>query len=103
MMRKTVALRRGPWSLAGRKEEIIAGRSTFWSTRIDTAVDAKKMIRNVDAARSAGLGFWLHRSHSRVAATLLLVLAAVSIVVTVMDKFGGGQGGRNIGLAAIIL
>jgi len=56
----------------------------------------------LDAGLFAGLGIWLHRTNSRVAATLLLILAGISIVTTASNQFGGGQGGRNIVLAVIV-
>jgi hypothetical protein len=97
-----------------------------WSLKVETAEQARKAIRDAamgfyavagiqavvaivlgvsmlwDAAVFAGLGFWLHRRNSRVAAVLLLVDAGIGIVVTGMNQFGGGQGGRNVVLALIV-
>jgi len=105
----------------------MAARSTFWSFRVESIDDARKMIREsvmgfyaiagiqavvslllgmsmlLDAVLFAGLAFWLQRAQSRVAATLLLGLAAIGIVMTAMNQFGGGQGGRNIVLSVIVL
>lgn len=105
----------------------MAAHSTFWSMQVETADGARKMIREsaqafyavaaiqtvvafflgrsmlVDAAVYAGLGFWLQRGHSRVAATLLLLAATIGIATTAMNQFGGGQGSRNVVLAIIVL
>src|SRR5262249_22297057 len=104
----------------------MAKRSAFWSLTVRSADDAKKMVREsamgfytiaaieaavalllgpsilLDAGLFAGLGIWLHRTNSRVAATLLLILAGISIVTTASNQFGGGQGGRNTVLAVIV-
>jgi len=105
----------------------MAPKSTFWSFRVESIDDARKMVREsamgfyaiagiqavvslllgmsmlLDAVLFAGLAFWLQRRRSRVAASLLLGLAAISIVITAMNQFGGGTGGRNIVLSVIVL
>ena len=55
-----------------------------------------------DAILYAGLGLWLQRQHSRIAAVLLLVLATVALMLTVANLFGGGLRGSNVILAAIV-
>jgi hypothetical protein len=110
----------------GERGISMAAKSTFWSIRVDSIDDSRKMIREstigfyaiagiqavvslllgmsmlLDAVLFAGLAFWLQRRQSRVAATLLLGLAALSIATTAMNQFGGGQGGRNIILSVIV-
>jgi len=56
----------------------------------------------VDAVLYAGLGIWLQRGQSRVAAVLLLIVAVAGLATTVMNRVGAGSGGRNILLAAIV-
>lgn len=104
----------------------MATRSTLWSLRAESVDEARRMIRGsamgfyaiagiqavislllgmsmlIDAVLFAGLAFWLQRTHSKIAATLLLGLAAISIVTTGMNQFGGGAGGRNIVLSVIV-
>lgn len=104
----------------------MATRSTFWSLRAESVDEARRMIREsaigfytitgiqvvlslllgmsmlIDAVLFAGLAFWLQRTHSKIAATLLLGLAAISIVTTAMNQFGGGAGGRNVVLSVIV-
>ena len=105
----------------------MATRSTFWSLRAESVDGAKRMIREsamgfytiagiqavislllgmsmlIDAVLFAGLAFWLQRTHSKIAASLLLGLAAISIVATAMNQVGGGAGGRNIVLSVILV
>jgi hypothetical protein len=56
----------------------------------------------IDAVMYALLGYWLRKSNSRVAALLLLLIAAGALGVTAVNRFGGGAGGRNIFLAAFV-
>jgi hypothetical protein len=56
----------------------------------------------IDAAAFAGLGFWLYRTHSRAAATLLVGLSALGVGMTAMAPFGGRVGGRNVVLAVVV-
>src|SRR5262245_27260633 len=105
----------------------MAAQSSAWSLRVDTVDEAKKMIREsamgfyaiaaiqavvalvlglsmlVDAILFATFALWLQRTNSRIAATLLLLLSAIAIVTTAINKFGSGPGGRNIMLSLIIL
>ena len=105
----------------------MATKPTFWSVRVESIEDARRMIREsamgfyaiagiqavvslligmsmlLDAVLFAGFAFWLHQTQSRVAASLLLALAAASIVTTVMNQVGSGTGGRNIVLSLIVL
>jgi hypothetical protein len=55
-----------------------------------------------DAILYAGLGFWLQRQQSRVAAVLLFSLAAVTLILTIVNLFGGGLRGSNVILAAVV-
>ena len=48
------------------------------------------------------LALLLKKFNSRTAAILLLLLSIGIVVVTGINKFGGGQGGRNIFLALVI-
>lgn len=104
----------------------MATRSTLWSLRAESVDEARKMIREsaigfytvagiqavvslllgmsmlLDAVFFSGLAFWLQRTHSKIAATLLLGLAAISIVTTTINQFGDGAGGRNIVLSVIV-
>jgi hypothetical protein len=60
-----------------------------------------------EAALSAfllsGLGLWMHKTKSKIAATFLLVLSTMSVGTTMWNRFGGGEGGQNIILALMIL
>lgn len=105
----------------------MANTSTLWSLRAESVDAARRMIREsvmgfytiagiqvvislllgmsmlIDGTLFAGLAFWLQRTHSKIAATLLCGLAATSVVTTAMNQFGGGTGGRNIVLSVIVL
>jgi hypothetical protein len=105
----------------------MATKSTLWSVRVESVDEARKMIRDsamafyaiagiqavvslllglstvVDAGLFAGLAFWLQRRKSRTAASLLLCLAALSVLSTASNQFGGGTGGRNVVLSVIVL
>jgi hypothetical protein len=105
-------------------------RASEWKslfTRIEDAAGARKQISSVagacyvvggitaiaaffigldaliDGLLFAGLGLWLHRRESRVAAVPLLLLSSAGLVVTALNHFGGGTGGRNLFLAALML
>ena len=47
--------------------------------------------------------FLLQKFNSRIVAVLLLILSGAGLVVTTMNSFGGGQGGRNVILALVVL
>ena len=99
----------------------------LWINKIKTIDQAKSIIRDtskgfyaiavimalasfilggwllLDSAICAGLGFWLQRRDSLIAATILLIYSLYAIIHTTMNKFGGGEGGRNIVLAVMVL
>ena len=104
-----------------------ASRRSQWSLKVTTEQEARKAIREsalgfyfvaglqallgglvlgpsalIDAALFAGLGFWLHKTSSKVAATILAVLAAVSIGTTFWNQATGAMGGRNVVLSLIV-
>ena len=56
-----------------------------------------------DAIIYAGLGFWLLRRQSRVAACILTFLAAINLLVTLMNLLSMSSGGKNIFLAIVIM
>jgi hypothetical protein len=56
-----------------------------------------------DAALYAGVGFWLRKTNSRVAAVILLVVSWVGAGVTVANKAGANLGGGNNIFLAVIL
>jgi hypothetical protein len=98
----------------------------FWSLRINSIEDARKVIREsaiwfyvvagilaavailarplalVDAALLAGFAVWLHCSQSRIPATLLLCLAGISVVATASNQLDGRPGGQNVILAVAL-
>jgi len=101
-------------------------KKTAWSLQFDSADEARKAAKEsaiafyvlagiqalvslvlgwsilIDAVLFAALGVWLHLAHSRIAATLLLILAGAGAVTTLMNKFGMYQGGgSNVFLALI--
>jgi hypothetical protein len=102
----------------------MAGWSSMWG-RIETEDQALQVIREaskgffviaglqalfgvliyppavLDAVVYGVLGFWLRKTNSRIAAVLLLVVTAGALCVTVVNRLGGGFGGRNIFLAAM--
>ena len=104
----------------------MAAKSNLWSLRVESVDEARKTIRDsamgfytiagiqalvslllgmsmlLDAVLFAGLAFWLQRTQSKVPASLLLGLAAIGIITTAMNQFGGGRGGRNIILSVIV-
>ena len=49
------------------------------------------------------LAFLLQKLNSRVVAVLLLIVTGIGAVFTFMNRFGGGQGGRNIFLALVMI
>ena len=57
----------------------------------------------IDGVIFGVLAFLLRQFRSMVVAVLLLLLSVVGVVVTVMNQFGGGTGGRNIILALIMI
>ena len=57
----------------------------------------------VDSVILAILAFLLRKFNSMVVAILLLLLSLAGIVVTGINRFGGGTGGRNIILAVIMI
>ena len=56
----------------------------------------------VDGIIFATLGYWLRRSHSRVAAALLIIQSLVSLVFTVLAHLRIVSGGRNLFLASVV-
>jgi len=102
-------------------------KKNAWFSKIESKEDAIKVIKDssngflVLAAIQFGLGFLigmttiidgviyavlallLRKFNSRAVAILLLLLSLVAIVVTGINKFGGGEGGRNIILAVIMI
>jgi zinc-ribbon domain len=101
-------------------------RWSAWSLKVSTEEQARKAIREsavgfyavagiqalaslflgasvlIDAALFAGLGLWLHRKGSKVAATLLAILAAITIGTTFWNQVTGAFGGRNIVFSLIV-
>lgn len=57
----------------------------------------------IDGVLFAVCAFLLRRFNSRVVAVILLLLSIGGLVVTAINKFGGGTGGRNIILAVIMI
>lgn len=57
----------------------------------------------IDGVIFAVLAFLLRKFKSMVVAMLLLLLSVGGIVVTAINQFGGGTGGRNIILALIMI
>lgn len=56
-----------------------------------------------DGVIYAVLALLLRKFNSRVVACLLLLLSLVAVVVTGINKFSGGGGGRNVFLALIMI
>ena len=57
----------------------------------------------IDGALYVIFAFWLQKSNSRIVAVILLVLSGIGLIVTAINRFGGGQGGRNIFLALVVM
>ncbi len=57
----------------------------------------------VDGVIFAVLAFLLRKFNSMVIAIFLLLLSVAGIVITGINRFGGGTGGRNIILAVIMV
>lgn len=57
----------------------------------------------IDGVIFAILAFLLRKFNSMVIAILLLLLSVAAVVVTGINKFGGGSGGRNMTLAIIMI
>ena len=57
----------------------------------------------VDGVIFAVCAFLLRKFNSRVVAVILLLLSVAGLVVTGMNKFGGGSGGQNLFLAVIMI
>jgi cobalamin synthase len=57
----------------------------------------------IDGVLYAVLGFLLQKFNSRIVAVLLLIVSGIALITTVINRFGGGTGGRNILLAIIVL
>lgn len=57
----------------------------------------------VDGVIFAVCAFLLRKLNSRVVAIILLLLSVGGLIVTGINKFGGGTGGRNIILAVIMI
>jgi hypothetical protein len=55
----------------------------------------------VDGVIFAVCAFLLRKFNSRVVAVILLLLSIGVLIVTGINKFGGGSGGRNLSLAVI--
>ena len=49
------------------------------------------------------LAFLLQKFNSKIVAALLLVITGIGVVFTFMNRFGDGQGGRNIFLALVMI
>ena len=103
-----------------------ANKKNAWYGKIETKEDAIKVIKDSSngflllSAIQMALGFiigietvidgviylilalLLRKFNSRVVAIILLLLSLVSIVVTGMNKLGGGAGGRNVLLSLIV-
>jgi hypothetical protein len=103
-----------------------SGTAQFFSLTVSSAADARRVSREcaiafyvlaaiqaaaalvlnrsmlIDAAVMAALAAWLHIGRSRIAATLLLILALLGAGVTIMNRLGQPiGGGNNIIVAAI--
>lgn len=57
----------------------------------------------IDGVLFAVCAFLLRKFNSRVVAVILLLLSIGGLVVTAINKFGGGTGGQNIILAVIMI
>ena len=57
----------------------------------------------IDGVIFAVCAFLLRKFNSRVVAVILLLLSIGGLVVTGINKFGGGTGGRNLFLAVIMI
>lgn len=57
----------------------------------------------IDGVLFAVCAFLLRKFNSRVVAVILLLLSVGGLVVTAINQFGGGTGGRNIILAVIMI
>ncbi|MEI6660241.1 MAG: hypothetical protein WCK91_02355 [bacterium] len=57
----------------------------------------------IDGVIFAVLAFLLRKFNSMVVAVLLLLLSVGAVVVTAINQFGGGTGGRNTILAVIMI
>jgi hypothetical protein len=99
----------------------------LWINKIKTSDQAKNIIRDtskgfyavavilalasfllgrwllLDSVICAGFGFWLHKRQSCIAATILLIYSLYTFINTAVNMFGGGEGGRNVVLAVMVL
>ena len=57
----------------------------------------------IDGVIFAVCAFLLRKLNSRAVAIILLLLSVSGLVVTGINKFGGGTGGRNITLAVVMI
>lgn len=57
----------------------------------------------VDGVIFAVCAFLLRKFNSRVVAVILLLLSIGGLIVTGINKFGGGSGGQNLFLAVIMI
>ena len=57
----------------------------------------------IDGVLFAVCAFLLRKFNSRVVAVILLLLSIGGLVVTAINKFGGGTGGQNLILAVIMI
>lgn len=57
----------------------------------------------IDVVIFAICAFLLRKFNSRVVAVILLLLSVAGLVVTGINKFGGGSGGRNLLLTVIMI
>ena len=103
-------------------------KKNAWFGKIETKEEAIKVIKNssngfyflaalqivigyfllglpaiIDGVMFGVLAFLLRQFRSMVVAVLLLLLSVGGVVVTAMNQFGGGTGGRNTILALIII
>ena len=99
-----------------------------WFGKIETTENALKVIKDVsngfyflavlqivlgyfimgtsaiiDGVLFAVCAFLLRKFNSRVVAIILLLLSVGGLVVTRINQFGGGTGGRNLFLAVIMI
>lgn len=103
-------------------------KKNSWFGKIETSEEAVKVIKDVsigfyvlaalqivagyfilgipaiiDGVIFAVCAFLLRKFNSRVVAIILLLLSIGSLVITGINKFGGGAGGRNLFLAVIMI
>lgn len=103
-------------------------KKNTWFGKIETRDEALKVIKDVsnsfyflaalqiifgyfimgveviiDGTIFAVCAFLLRKFNSRVVAVVLLLLSVGGLIVTGINKFGGGSGGRNLVLAVIAI